>query len=57
VNPDGCYTWQPRCYANSFPDPCQVNSPGAASCLSTPVWFWVMAGALGLALIVGGNKR
>jgi hypothetical protein len=53
---DGCYTWERKCYAQSFPDPCHVNDPQDSGCGSTPVWFWVMAGALGLALMVGGRK-
>lgn len=43
-----CYTWRKSCY--TLTDPCTsaiVNQP-----CTTQIWFWVLAGALGIAALV-----
>lgn len=52
---DGCYTWERECQSTSFPNPC-AQAAATVTCAETPLWFWVLAGALGVALFVGGKK-
>ena len=47
----GCYTWKAKCLAPSA-NPCQVAQ---GTCPETQAWFWILAGALGLGLLIA-NK-
>jgi len=44
-----CYTWQRKCL--TFPNPCSVAQQPAA-CPETQCWFWILAAAIGIALVV-----
>ena len=45
----GCYTWEAKCLAKT--DPC-AQTIQATPCPETQSWFWILAAALGLVLIV-----
>lgn len=46
----GCYTWERKCLAMT--DPC-AQASNVQPCPETQTWFYVLAGALLLGLIVG----
>jgi len=43
-----CYTWKKGCY--SAVSGCQGT--GSSVCAPTVQWFWLLAGILGVALVV-----
>jgi hypothetical protein len=52
---EGCYTWTRECLNESIPNPCAVAQTTDSGCAVTPVWFWLLAGALGFALLARGK--
>jgi len=49
----GVYTWEPQCL--KFPDPCTQTGN---QCSAEPqCWFWLLAAATGLALIVQRRRK
>jgi len=50
-----CYTWKAQCL--TFPNPCAVSAQqSSAACGETACWFWILAAAVGIALIAEGGR-
>jgi len=50
-----CYTWQAKCL--TFPNPCGSELvSGAQTCGETQCWFWLLAAALGIALVAERSR-
>jgi hypothetical protein len=49
----GCYTWERKCLAPQ--NPCS-QAALSQSCPDTQFWFWILGGALAVALLVGGKR-
>jgi hypothetical protein len=45
----GCYTWEAKCL--TFPNPC-TQTQQAQSCAEPACWFWILAAAVGIALVL-----
>jgi hypothetical protein len=45
----GCYTWEANCL--TFPNPCATTQV-APNCAEPACWFWILAGAVGIALVL-----
>jgi hypothetical protein len=53
VNP--CYSFNKYHYPNSGMDQCATASGGP--CADTALWFWLIAGIVGIALISAGGSK